>query len=1325
MSYMPGDSRLVDEIVFELKSQGIFDQFRKECIADVDTKPAYQNLRQRVEGSVTGFLSRQHWKPDLNKNQLREKLRKHIHDSNFLDQGVERIVDQVVNPKVSSVFIPQVEDVVYNYLGIERPRMSSLNESSYMPKSALHIDTDTLLPNDLEAVSPDSVKSNDSKKDKNLFPKLEDIEKKEYVDEQEMVQADIKHEEKVEECKEEDMVIDEYESPPFEPIDTDKNDDCTRDSHLSGMSDLTSHDSDSESVKILRKTESETFKEKLANHSSDSQLSKLSKGSHTSEGLTVEKKKDGGKKVHIPAINSESEYKHSDDESSSDLDLRRNVSPLTPVHNYNNENSCDAQQAFEQISHSFNVDDNISTHKQIDTEKDCNTFSMIPVPVGPDKLEEYEPSETMQKTSDYKTDLKSQDVSSESDETQGSNFQIDIPEHQKISLTYQFKNQMNLNEFAQSEDDSSCSNNLRIDYESDHKIENSSDKDQIENKGPDLIYSHVESEDKLASKEDKKYADKSSHHKSSRDSHRHSSSSRPSKDKKSGARHHSSSRDHKDSYRTDRRHGDKSESSSSKSHRKDSSRSDKPRDRHDSHHNDKKDVSKERNSSHSYKNTPSSHRDSSGHRDPSTHRDSRDSKSHKSHSNSSTKYRHSSSSHKSSDDRKSSLTSERSEKQNRSVDDRYSKISESSRVREKDRHTTSKDKSKHSSTSYSDKDRKYSKHSSDSKSKYDHESSKKSDKKAKKIVDDHYGASGRAGKARRSTDRDSNDGNSNSSKGSNFIASSKSSSLGGGVNDDKNYSSKSGNNSGNDSTGQSEKVEDAAIEVKKDMINVEEKILSIPVMRLENQLNTPVLEATKLPPIPEVDLPKLKKPRIASNIHEARKLMKVRKQMEVDELKRQQEIALKMEIQENVQPNASQVFSGISGPELEFACFTSGSKSPQHLDADNVTHIEQTSPDPDPPTNGFTEEKQSSNLNADLLYFEDREKDESMTQFETYKDFMDSYIRIHDSAPKLYLYNCSNYGKELFSAVCDNGRKVDVINLHRNGVKSNHRNQTQNIMVKNVFVRLDREVNILANKQKHPTIKKTELKTNSAQNIDLNPYVKIKINSEISDLQKTPIEVKDQACESDSFDKSLDNSFELVNAEYYSKIDDLMNNTSKQEIMEIILGGGMPANMSIASYPNQNDAQSTSENVSRKRKYSDDVEPSINNNHDVPGGGKMRKVSSSDQISSTTDDNITLSSQPKKTSRYTGKARRVGLPKPRHPINVSPSSPSSDRSVENYIQNDIVSQRAPDKWLSDDSIVKVTAKPKMRKPKATIQRYDTSDLYKPKPHFLSRRSNIS
>lgn len=63
---------------FAVKSHGLFDEFRRECMADVDTKPAYQNLRVRVETSVQAFLQEQKRMPETNKLQLREKLRRYI-----------------------------------------------------------------------------------------------------------------------------------------------------------------------------------------------------------------------------------------------------------------------------------------------------------------------------------------------------------------------------------------------------------------------------------------------------------------------------------------------------------------------------------------------------------------------------------------------------------------------------------------------------------------------------------------------------------------------------------------------------------------------------------------------------------------------------------------------------------------------------------------------------------------------------------------------------------------------------------------------------------------------------------------------------------------------------------------------------------------------------------------------------------------------------------------------------------------------------------------------------------------------------------------------
>lgn len=115
----PGDPKLIESIVNHFKSQGIFDQFRKDCLADVDTKPAYQNLRQRVDGNASKFLNSMQWRADLNKNQLRDSVRRQIHESGMLNIGVDRIVDQVVNPKIYQVFMPKITEVVHQFLGIK------------------------------------------------------------------------------------------------------------------------------------------------------------------------------------------------------------------------------------------------------------------------------------------------------------------------------------------------------------------------------------------------------------------------------------------------------------------------------------------------------------------------------------------------------------------------------------------------------------------------------------------------------------------------------------------------------------------------------------------------------------------------------------------------------------------------------------------------------------------------------------------------------------------------------------------------------------------------------------------------------------------------------------------------------------------------------------------------------------------------------------------------------------------------------------------------------------------------------------------------------
>ncbi|KAG0415191.1 hypothetical protein HPB47_007639, partial [Ixodes persulcatus] len=77
----PGDPKLTASIVSHLKSRGLFDQLRRDCLGDVDTKPAYLNLKQRIEGYITKFLAMQTWTPDMNKNHVRDIMRREINES--------------------------------------------------------------------------------------------------------------------------------------------------------------------------------------------------------------------------------------------------------------------------------------------------------------------------------------------------------------------------------------------------------------------------------------------------------------------------------------------------------------------------------------------------------------------------------------------------------------------------------------------------------------------------------------------------------------------------------------------------------------------------------------------------------------------------------------------------------------------------------------------------------------------------------------------------------------------------------------------------------------------------------------------------------------------------------------------------------------------------------------------------------------------------------------------------------------------------------------------------------------------------------------------
>ncbi|XP_057705981.1 biorientation of chromosomes in cell division protein 1-like 1 isoform X2 [Corythoichthys intestinalis] len=158
-SLPPGDPQLVSMIVNHLKTQGLFDQFRRDCLADVDTKPAYLNLKQRVDNFVSNHLSNHTWSPQLNKNQLRNNIRQLVLQSGMLEQGVDRIVAQVVDPKVNHIFRPQVEKVVHQLLS---PGTSSEEPPPPPPPPSTENKADTVVPQQASSSTPTSTAATDA-----------------------------------------------------------------------------------------------------------------------------------------------------------------------------------------------------------------------------------------------------------------------------------------------------------------------------------------------------------------------------------------------------------------------------------------------------------------------------------------------------------------------------------------------------------------------------------------------------------------------------------------------------------------------------------------------------------------------------------------------------------------------------------------------------------------------------------------------------------------------------------------------------------------------------------------------------------------------------------------------------------------------------------------------------------------------------------------------------------------------------------------------------------------------------------------------------------
>ncbi|CAH1155882.1 unnamed protein product [Phaedon cochleariae] len=791
-TYMPGDPRLVEQLVYELKSQGIFDQLRRECIADVDTKPAYQNLRQRVEGSVTSFLKQQTWRPDMIKNQLREQLRKNIHESGYLETGVERIVEQVVNPKINTVILPQVEDVSYKFLGIEKPFRDST-------KTELNVGISELLPKDLEAVSPDSVHSFKSDE------KMREIEN-------------------FNDSLNSNSKADDDESPPFELLIETKSlppEDNSVDSHLSGFSGLQSHESNHCSdIKIIQ-VDLSNPNSQVSQNDSDSRLSiiipeEVTKMDVCEDSFTHYQKSEASEgKSDILDVD---KVEGTNNACSNDKSMNNDVSDDTKGEN-ENSNHCNE----EKIMAGMKKDDKmIATDEKSDKSKDAKSSKSSDKHVYKDKRDDkYKSSSSKDKNkSSSKDNITSSRDKSKKDSRSSSS---SIKEKDKKEKYKEKSNKSDKHAKEKSSKDKEKSSKDKektkdtYDKIKGEKNKEKSDKDR-DRSGKDKEKDKSDrSHDKEKSNKEKKKSDNDENKsdKVSSDIEKHKEKEKDQEKSKEVGKSKSKEKSGKDRDKVDlegsKVKGEIDEGKSSKSDER----------REENKKSEKSSSSKEKEKTRD-KERPLKEKSTSEIESPEKDKSKKEKDIDRDKSKSS-----SSKSKNSSNSKKESSSAHKSRSSNSSTKDKPK--------------TDETNKSK----SLEDKNTTDGKHSRSKK-----EGDRKRDSK-KQSKDDHYSSKEKKSD-RRSTDRDSNDGQSSRNNSTNSFPETSSSLM---ENNDNEFSS----SSGPVESGNSDEVESTPEPPKN-----EETITN------------------KVPPL------KLTKPKFASNFQEARKLMKIRK--ELAKLERQNQL---------------------------------------------------------------------------------------------------------------------------------------------------------------------------------------------------------------------------------------------------------------------------------------------------------------------------------------------------------------------------------------------------------------------------------------------------
>lgn len=121
------------EVVKQIKANGSFDKFRKDCFADIIAQPQFHDLSKSVEDYVVRFLKEQ--KPNSKKSFIRDKLRRSLNESYFLTSGINKLIEDTLEPKLESTFKPLITKVVESETTKVLSTSSSATTSAAQPVS--------------------------------------------------------------------------------------------------------------------------------------------------------------------------------------------------------------------------------------------------------------------------------------------------------------------------------------------------------------------------------------------------------------------------------------------------------------------------------------------------------------------------------------------------------------------------------------------------------------------------------------------------------------------------------------------------------------------------------------------------------------------------------------------------------------------------------------------------------------------------------------------------------------------------------------------------------------------------------------------------------------------------------------------------------------------------------------------------------------------------------------------------------------------------------------------------------------------------------------